>query len=182
MARKIAVVVGSIRKESINRKLAKALIKLAPKDLECELVRIDDLPVFNQDHDQDPPQQVARVKAQIVAANAILFVTPEHNRSLPTALKNVLDWVSRPYGKNLWAGKPAGVAGASVGAVGTAVAQAHLRAVLGYLDVPTLGQPEVYVQFTKDLIDDDGNVSNDGTRTFLQSFVDRYAAWIAKFG
>ncbi len=182
MARKIAVVVGSIRKESINRKLAKALIKLAPKDLECELVRIDDLPVFNQDHDQDPPQQVARVKAQIVAANAILFVTPEHNRSLPTALKNVLDWVSRPYGKNLWAGKPAGVAGASVGAVGTAVAQAHLRAVLGYLDVPTLGQPEVYVQFTKDLIDDDGNVSNDGTRTFLQSFVDRYAAWIAKLG
>jgi len=182
VARKIAVVVGSIRKESINRKLAKALIKLAPKDLECELVRIDDLPVFNQDHDQDPPQQVARVKAQIVAANAILFVTPEHNRSLPTALKNVLDWVSRPYGKNLWAGKPAGVAGASVGAVGTAVAQAHLRAVLGYLDVPTLGQPEVYVQFTKDLIDDDGNVSNDGTRTFLQSFVDRYAAWIAKLG
>ncbi len=182
MARKIAVVVGSIRKESINRKLAKALIKLAPKDLECELVRIDDLPVFNQDHDQDPPQQVARVKAQIVAANAILFVTPEHNRSLPTALKNVLDWVSRPYGKNLWAGKPAGVAGASVGAVGTAVAQAHLRAVLGYLDVPTLGQPEVYVQFTKGLIDDDGNVSNDGTRTFLQSFVDRYAAWIAKLG
>ena len=180
MARKIAVVVGSIRKESINRKLAKALIKLAPKDLECELVRIDDLPVFNQDHDQDPPQQVARVKAQIIAADAILFVTPEHNRSLPTALKNVLDWVSRPYGKNLWAGKPAGVAGASVGAVGTAVAQAHLRAVLGYLDVPTLGQPEVYVQFTKDLIDDDGNVSNDGTRKFLQSFVDRYAAWIAK--
>ena len=95
MARKIAVVVGSIRKVSINRKLAKALIKRAPKDLECELVRIDDLPVFNQDHDQDPPQQVARVKAQIVAANAILFVTPEHNRSLPTALKNVIDWVSR---------------------------------------------------------------------------------------
>jgi chromate reductase len=145
-------------------------------------VRIDDLPVFNQDHDQDPPQQVVRVKAQIAAANAMLFVTPEHNRSLPTALKNVLDWVSRPYGRNLWAGKPAGVVGASVGAVGTAVAQAHLRAVLGYLDVPTLGQPEVYVQFTKDLIDDDGNVSNDGTRKFLQSFVDRYAAWIAKLG
>ena len=182
MARKIAVVVGSIRKDSINRKLARALIKLAPKDLECELVRIDDLPVFNQDHDQNPPQQVARVKAQIVAANALLFVTPEHNRSLPTALKNVLDWVSRPYGQNLWAGKPAGVVGTSVGVVGTAVAQAHLRAVLGYLDVPTLGQPEVYIYFTKDLIDDDGNVSNDGTRKFLQSFVDRYAAWIAKLG
>jgi chromate reductase len=169
-------------KDSINRKLAKALVKLAPKDFECEFVRIDDLPVFNQDHDQNPPEQVRRVKAQIVAANALLFVTPEHNRSLPTALKNVLDWVSRPYGKNLWAGKPAGLVGASVGAIGTAVAQAHLRGVLGYLDVPTLGQPEVYISFTKDLIDDDGNVSNDETRKFLQTFIDRYAAWIAKIG
>jgi chromate reductase len=181
VARKIAVVVGSIRKDSVNRKLARALIKLAPTDFDCELVRIDDLPVFNQDHDQNPPEQVARAKAQIAAANAFLFVTPEHNRSLPTALKNVLDWASRPYGKNLWAGKPAGIVGASVGVVGTAVAQAHLRAVLGYLDVPTLGQPEVYIHFTKDLIDDDGNVGNDGTRKFLQAFVDRYAAWVAKF-
>jgi chromate reductase len=182
MARKIAVVVGSIRKDSINRKLAKALVKLAPKDFECEFVRIDDLPVFNQDHDQNPPEQVTRVKAQIVAANALLFVTPEHNRSMPTALKNVLDWVSRPYGKNLWAGKPAGMVGASVGAIGTAVVQAHLRGVLGYLDVPTLGQPEVYIHFTKDLIDDEGNISNDETRKFLQTFIDRYTAWIAKIG
>jgi chromate reductase len=182
VARKIAIIVGSIRKDSINRKLAKALVKLVPEDFECEFVRIDDLPVFNQDHDQNPPEQVARVKAQIIAANALLFVTPEHNRSLPTALKNVLDWVSRPYGKNLWAGKPAGMVGASIGAVGTAVVQAHLRGVLGYLDVPTLGQPEVYIHFTRDLIDDDGNVSNDGTRNYLQTFIDRYAAWIAKFG
>jgi chromate reductase len=181
VARKIAIVVGSIRKDSINRKLAKALVRLAPGDFECEFVRIDDLPVFNQDHDQNPPEQVARVKAQIIAANALLFVTPEHNRSLPTALKNVLDWVSRPYGKNLWAGKPGGIVGASVGATGTAVVQAHLRSVLGYLDVPALGQPEVYIHFTKDLIDDDGNISNDGTRKFLQTFIDRYAAWIAKF-
>jgi NAD(P)H-dependent FMN reductase len=182
VARNVAVVVGSIRKDSINRKLAKALVKLAPKDLQCELVRIDDLPVFNQDHDQNPPEPVVRVKMQIAAANAFLFVTPEHNRSLPTALKNVLDWVSRPYGKNLWAGKPAGIVGASVGTVGTAVAQAHLRSVLGYLDVPTLGQPEVYIHFTQGLIDDEGNISNDGTRKFLQSFVDRYVAWIAKMG
>jgi NAD(P)H-dependent FMN reductase len=182
VARNVAVVIGSIRKDSINRKLAKALVKLAPKDLQCELVRIDDLPVFNQDHDQNPPEPVVRVKAQIAAANAFLFVTPEHNRSLPTALKNVLDWVSRPYGKNLWAGKPAGIVGASVGTVGTAVAQAHLRSVLGYLDVPTLGQPEVYIHFTQGLIDDEGNISNDGTRKFLQSFVDRYVAWIAKMG
>jgi chromate reductase len=182
MTRKVAVVVGSIRKDSINRKLAKALVKLAPKDFECDLVKIDDLPVFNQDHDQNPPESVLRVKRQVMASNAFLFVTPEHNRSLPTALKNVLDWVSRPYGKNLWAGKPAGLAGASLGAVGTAVVQAHLRSVLGYLDVPTLGQPEVYVQFTEKLIDDDGNISNDATRKFLQAFMDRYATWVAKFG
>jgi chromate reductase len=182
MVRKVAVVVGSIRKESINLKLAKALVKLAPNEFECDFVRIDDLPVFNQDHDQNPPQQVMRVKAQIAAANALLFVTPEHNRSLPTALKNALDWVSRPYGKSLWPGKPAAIAGASVGAIGTAVAQAHLRGVLGYLDVPTLGQPEVYVHFTQGLIDDDGNVSSDGTRKFLQTFMDRYAAWAGKFG
>ena len=182
MARNIAVVVGSIRRDSINRKLAKALVKLAPKDLQCEFIRIDDLPVFNQDHDQNPPEQVLRVKAQIVAANAFLFVTPEHNRSMPAALKNVLDWVSRPYGKNLWAGKPAAIVGASLGPIGTALAQAHLRGVLAYLDVPTLGQPEVYIHFSQGLIDDEGNMSNDGTRKFLQTFVDRYAAWIAKMG
>src|SRR5215510_10330173 len=104
MPHKIAVVVGSIRKDSINRKLASAIIKLLPQDFACELVQIDDLPVFNQDHDQDPPAPVKRLKAQITAAGGLLFVTPEHNRSLPTALKNVLDWVSRPYGHNLWAG------------------------------------------------------------------------------
>lgn len=181
MPHKIAVVLGSIRKDSINRKLAKALIKLMPSDLEGALVRIDDLPVFNQDHDQNPPESVKRVKAEVMSAQGLLFVTPEHNRSLPTALKNVLDWVSRPYGQNQWAGKPGAIAGASVGTVGTAVAQAHLRSVLGYLNVPTLGQPEVYIQFTQGLIDDEGNMSNDGTRKFLQGFVDQYAAWIAKF-
>jgi NAD(P)H-dependent FMN reductase len=124
---------------------------------------------------------VKRVQAEVTSAQGLLFVTPEHNRSLPTALKNVLDWVSRPYGQNRWAGKPGAIAGASVGAVGTAVAQAHLRSVLGYLDVVTLGQPEVYIQFTQGLIDDEGNISNDGTRKLLQGFVDRYAVWIAKF-
>jgi chromate reductase len=180
MARKVAVVAGSIRKDSINRKLAKALVKLAPKDLEFEFVRIDDLPVFNQDHDKSPPEPVVRAKSQIAAADAVLFVTPVHNRSLPTALKNMLDWASRPYGQNLWAGKPAGIVGASIGVIGTAVAQAHLRGVLGYLDMPALGQPEVYIHFKGDLIDDDGNVSNEDTRKFLQTFVDRYAKWVAK--
>ena len=181
MARKIAVVVGSIRKDSINRKLARALIKLAPADFNFELIQLDDLPVFNQDHDQNPPDPVKRMKAQIAAAHAVLFVTPEHNRSLPTALQNALDWASRPYGQNLWAGKPAAMSGASIGAVGTAVAQSHLREVLGYLDMPTLGAPEVYIHFTDGLVDDDGNIGNEGTRKFLQSFMDRYAAWVAKF-
>jgi len=180
MPHKIAVVVGSIRKDSINRKLASAIIKLLPQDFACELVQIDDLPVFNQDHDQDPPAPVKRLKAQITAADGLLFVTPEHNRSLPTALKNVLDWVSRPYGHNLWAGKPGAIVGASPGAVGTAVAQSQLRSILSYLDVRTLGQPEVYIQFTPNLIDEQGNISNDGTRNFLADFCKRYAAWIEK--
>ena len=181
MARTIAIIVGSIRKDSINLKLAKALAKLAPADFECEFVRIADLPVYNQDLDQSPPEAVPRVKSQIASANALLFVTPEHNRSLPTALKNILDWVSRPYGKNLWAGKPDGIGGASIGAIGTAVAQAHLRSVLGYLDVPTLGQPEAYIHFTQGLIDQDGNVSNDATKKFLQTFMDRYVTWVSKW-
>ena len=181
MPLKVAVVVGSVRKDSINRKLAKAVVKLAPSDLEFDFLDLGDLPVFNQDQDQNPPPPVARVKAQVAAAGAFLFVTPEHNRSLPTALKNVLDWASRPYGHNLWAGKPAAILGASPGAIGTAVAQAHLRSVLGYLDVPTLGQPEMYIHFTQGLIDDEGTVANDGTRKFLQAFMDRYVAWTRKF-
>jgi len=181
MPLKVAVVVGSIRKDSINRKLAKALVKLGPSDFEFDFLDLGDLPVYNQDHDQDPPTPVKRVKAQVAAAGALLFVTPEHNRSLPTALKNVLDWVSRPYGSNLWAGKPAAILGASPGAIGTAVAQAHLRSVLGYLDVPTLGQPEMYIQFTPGLVDDQGTVANDGTQKFLRGFMDRYVAWTRKF-
>ncbi len=178
--RKIAVVVGSIRKDSFNRMLARAAIKLAPKDFDCELIRIDDLPVYNQDFDPTPPEPVVRLKGQITAADGLFFVTPEHNRSLPAALKNALDWASRPYGKNVWAGKPAGVMGTSPGAVGTACVQQHLRNVLAYLDVPVLGQPEVFIQFTQGLVDADANIANDGTRKFLQGFMDRYAAFVAR--
>jgi chromate reductase len=180
--RKIAVVVGSIRRDSINRMLARAVIKLMPKDFDCETIRIDDLPVYNQDIDPTPPEPVVRLKTQIAAANALLFVTPEHNRSMPAALKNALDWASRPYGRNVWAGKPAGVMGASVGVIGSALVQQHLRNSLVYLDVPTLGQPEVFIHFTPGLVDADGNVANEATRKFLQGFVDKYAAWVAKLG
>jgi chromate reductase, NAD(P)H dehydrogenase (quinone) len=181
MAGNIVVFVGSIRKQSINLKLAKALIKLAPQELHFEFAKLDDLPLFNQDHDQNPPPEVERVKAQVKSAVGILFVTPEHNRSLPTALKNVIDWVSRPYGKSLWPGKPAAIAGASVGTIGTAVAQAHLRSMLGYLDVPTMGQPELYIRFTDGLITEGGDVTNESTRKFLQTFMDTYAKWLGKF-
>jgi chromate reductase len=121
------------------------------------------------------------LKAQIQAADGIVLVTPEYNRSIPAALKNALDWASRPYGQNAWAGKPVGIAGASIGAIGTAAVQQHLRSVLGYLDMPTLGQPEVYIHFTDGLIDIEGEVSNAGTREFLQGFMDRYAAWVERF-
>ncbi len=178
--RKIGVVVGSIRRNSINRKLARAVIKLMPADFECEMLRIDDLPVYNQDLDPTPPEPVVRLKGEIAAANAILFVTPEHNRSVPTALKNALDWASRPYGKSAWAGKPAAVIGASPGQISTAVAQQHLRMSLAYLDMPMLGQPEVFIRFTPGLFDDDGNIANDDTRKFLQNFADRFAAWVTK--
>jgi chromate reductase len=179
--KKVAVIVGSIRKDSFNRKLAQALIKLAPKDFDATILRIDDLPVYNQDLDQTPPESVVRLKSEVAAADAVLFVTPEHNRSIPTALKNVLDWASRPYGQNKWAGKPAAVAGTSPGQISTAVAQHDLRTILAYLDMPTLGQPEIYIKFTPTLIDGDGNVPDEGTRKLLQGFMDRFAAWITKF-
>jgi chromate reductase len=146
------------------------------------MIRIDDLPVYNQDLDSTPPQSVVRLKSEITAANGLLFVTPEHNRSVPTALKNALDWASHPYGKNAWAGKPPGIIGASVGMIGSALAQQHLRNSLAYLDVPVMGQPEVFIYFTAGLIDAEGNISNDGVRKFLQSFVDKYAAWVTKLG
>ena len=181
MARNIVVLVGSIRRDSINRKLARALVKLAPQGFDFGFAKLDDLPLFNQDHDQNAPPEVERVKAQVKSANGLLFITPEHNRSIPTALKNVIDWVSRPYGKSLWPGKPAAIAGASVGAISTAVAQAHLRSMLGYLDIPSMGQPEVYIRYTDGLITDDGDVTNESTRKFLHIFMERYVNWIDKF-
>lgn len=175
---KVAVFVGSLRKESINRKLARAVEKLAPDELSFEHLRIDDLPLYDQDFDQDYPPAGRRLKQQIEAADALLFVTPEYNRSIPGVLKNALDVGSRPWGTNSFAGKPGAMLGASVGATGSALAQQHLRNVLAYLDVPLLCQPEVYIKFSADLIDAEGNILNEGTRKFLQGFVDRYVAWL----
>jgi chromate reductase, NAD(P)H dehydrogenase (quinone) len=173
----IALVVGSLRRGSFNRKLATGVTKLAPAEFSFNSLRIDDLPLYNQDDDDNPADTVKRLKSEISNAAGLLFVTPEYNRSMPGVLKNALDHASRPYGQNAWAGKPAGVIGASIGAVGTAVAQQHLRNSLAYLDVPTLGQPEVFIHVQEGLFDDQGNIGDD-SRQFLQGWMDEYVDWV----
>jgi chromate reductase, NAD(P)H dehydrogenase (quinone) len=173
----IAVVVGSLRKDSFNRQLANAIVKLAPPEFSFQQLEIGDLPLYNQDDDANPADTVKRLKSEIAAAEGLLFFTPEYNRSMPGVLKNALDHASRPYGQNAWAGKPAGVLGASVGATGTAVAQQHLRNVLAYLDVPTLGQPEAFIQVKEGLFDNDGNIGEQ-SRKFLQGWMNTYVAWV----
>lgn len=177
----IAVVVGSLRRESFNRQLAQAIEKLAPPDFTFKHIEIGDLPLYNQDDDASPAAQVKRLKADIAAAHGVLFVTPEYNRSIPGVLKNAIDHASRPYGQNAWAGKPAGVLGASVGAVGTAVAQQHLRTILAYLDVPTLGQPEAFIHAKAGLFDAEGGIGKD-SRAFLQGWMDQFVAWVKQHG
>jgi chromate reductase len=175
----IAVIVGSLREDSFNRKLANAIVKLAPPEFSFKQLPIGNLPLYNQDDDATPAATVKQLKADISAAHGLLFVTPEYNRSIPGVLKNAIDHASRPYGQSAWAGKPAGVIGTSPGAVGTAVAQQHLRNVLAYLDVPTLAQPEAFIQFRDGLLDDAGYIGAD-SRPFLQNWMDRYVAWVKK--
>src|SRR5688572_28160486 len=181
MPYQIAVVVGSLRRDSYNSQLADALVQLAPADLSFERLRIDDLPLYNQDDDPHPAEAVTRLKREITAAHGVLFVTPEYNRSIPGVLKNAIDHASRPYGQSAWAGKPAGVIGASVGAISTAVAQLHLRTILAYLDMPTLGQPEAYLQVKDGFFDEAGNIANAETKKFLHAWMDKYAMWVKRF-
>jgi chromate reductase len=176
---KIAVIIGSLRRDSFNRKLAGGLMKLGPADFSFHDVQIGDLPPYNQDDDAAQAPPVQRLKAEIKGANGLLFVTPEYNRSIPGVLKNAIDNASRPYGQSAWVGKPAGVIGISVGAIGTAVAQQHLRTILAYLDVPTLGQPEAFIQVKEGLFEADGSIGAT-SRQFLQGWMDRYVAWIRK--
>jgi chromate reductase len=175
----IAVVVGSLRKDSFNRKLATGLAKLAPAEFSFKQVRIDDLPLYNQDDDANQAEAVKRLKAEIAAAQGLLFVTPEYNRSMPGVLKNALDHASRPYGQNAWGGKPAGVIGVSVGAIGTALSQQHLRNVLAYLDVPTMGQPEAFLQMREGMFDADGSIGA-GSKEHLQNWVNKFTDFVKK--
>lgn len=175
----IAVVVGSNRRESINRKFAQALIKLGAGKFDPKIVRIDDLPLFNQDHEGNLPPEAARFKDEIAKADGVLIVTAEHNRSVPTVLKNAIDWGARPFGKSVWPGKPGFITGTSPGAIGTALVQANLRTVMLGLGMTLLGG-ESYVQFKPNLFDDQGNISDENTQKFLQGFVDRFAVLVTK--
>jgi len=177
MSYRIAVVVGSLRRDSFNRQLAEALKKLTPPDLQFEFSRIDDLPLYNQDDDNNQAPPVKRLKSEIASAQGVIFVTPEYNRSIPGVLKNAIDHASRPYGQSAWAGKPAGVIGVSPGAIGTAMAQQHLRNMLAYLDMPTMGQPEVFLHHKAGFFDDSGGIA-EGSRKFVQGWLDRYIEWV----
>ena len=177
---RIAVIVGSLRRDSINRKLANALVKLGPADFSFKLLEIGDLPLYNQDDDANQAEPVVRLKSEVKGASGLIFVTPEYNRSVPGVLKNALDNASRPYGQSAWAGKPAGVLGASIGTIGSALAQQHLRNMLAYLDVPTMGQPEVFLQVKEGFFDEAGNLASPDTAKFLQGWMERYVAWVKR--
>jgi chromate reductase, NAD(P)H dehydrogenase (quinone) len=177
----VGVLVGSLSKDSINRRLFVALQRLAPEaGLQLTEIAIGDLPLYNRDFDADYPQAGKNLKHAIESADAIVLVTPEYNRSVPGVLKNALDWASRPWGQNSFAGKPSAVIGTSSGAIGTAVAQQHLRSVLSFLASPELAQPEAYIQTTDGLIADDGEISDASTAQFLITWLTAFHAHIAK--
>jgi chromate reductase len=179
MARDVAVMVGSLRKDSINRKVANALAELAAPALELGIVEIGTLPLYDQDAEANPPPPWTQFRERIRSADAVLFVTPEYNRSIPGALKNAIDVGSRPYGQSAWNGKPGAVVSASPGAIGGFGANHHLRQSLVFLDVPAMAQPEVYLGGANKLFDASGRLTNDGTREFLRGFLRAFDAWIA---
>lgn len=176
----VAVIVGSLSRVSINRKVARALMRAAPPSLRPSVVGIGHLPLYNQDRDSDPPMEWRDFRQRIRAASAFLFVTPEHNRSIPAALKNALDIGSRPYGQNVWDGKPGAVVSASPGAIGGFGANHHLRQSLVFLNVAMMAQPEAYVSGADRLFDPAGSLVSDGAQDFFDSFVHAFAEWIAK--
>lgn len=180
MSQKIAVIVGSLRKESYNRQLALALAALAPEGHVFEHLEIGNQPLYNQDDDEHQADVVRKFKADVESAAGLLFVTPEYNRSIPGVLKNAIDNASRPWGKSSWSGKPAGVIGISVGALGTAFAQEHLRGVLFNQKVSIYSGGEAYLQYKEGLFDDKGHIGNEGTRQFLKSWLDGYLSFVGQ--
>ena len=176
--RNVAALVGSLRRDSINRKVANALVELAPQSLKLSVVEIGQLPLYNQDLDDKPPTEWTVFRDLIRAADAVHFVTPEYNRSVPGPLKNAIDVGSRPYGKNAWNGKPGAVVSASPGSIGGFGANHHLRQSLVFLNVAAMPQPEAYIGGADKLFDAAGQLNNDGTQNFLRRFMQSYEAWI----
>jgi chromate reductase, NAD(P)H dehydrogenase (quinone) len=175
----VGIIVGSNRRGSINRRLAKALAKLESDRLDFGWIRIDDLPMYNQDLEADRPETVRRFTSEVAQFPALLFVTPEHNRSLPAVLKNAIDWGSKPTDKNVWRGKIAAITGTSFGAIGTAVGQQHLRQILGILGVLVMGG-EAYISFRPDPVDDDGNFVDESKRAFCKAYMDQFASLVSR--
>jgi chromate reductase len=177
---RVGYFVGSLSTASINRLLAKALVRLAPAGLELTEISIKDLPLYNRDYDDDYPRVAKAFKDAIAAVDGVLFVTPEYNRSIPGALKNAIDWASRPYGKNAFARKPSAVIGTSPGKIGTAIGQQHLRSILGFCNSPQMNAVEAYIQFEPGLITDGGEVTNDATAEFLRTYMAEFHAFIIR--
>ena len=176
----IGYLVGSLSSTSINRTLSKALIKLAPDTLSFNEVPIKDLPLYSQDFDENYPDEGTALKHAIEASDGLLIISPEYNRSIPGALKNAIDWASRPWGANSFARKPTGLIGASPGAIGTAVMQSNMRSVLSFLDAPQLNSPEAYVSYKPEAFGEDGSINDESTQQFLQHFMDEYAAFVER--
>ncbi len=179
MTAKVAVIVGSLRKDSVNRVFAQALAKLARPKLDFHIVEIGDLPLYDQDLEAELPATVQRFKREVEAADAVLFVTPEYNRTFSAAIKNAIEWGSRPWGKTSWAGKPVAIVGATLGAVGTAAAQSQLRSVVSAVGMALSAQPEVYLNFREDTVVN-GEIADEGFRTLLRDWVDSFSTWIAR--
>ena len=172
--------VGSLARASINRKLANALVRLAPAELEMREIPIGELPLYSYDYDADYPPPGRALKVAIAAVDAVLFVTPEYNRSIPGALKNAIDWASRPYGENSFARKPSATIGTSPGKIGTAVGQQHLKSILSFCNSPQMNAVEAYIEFTPNLINDDGEVTVESTREFLRTYIQEFHAFITR--
>ncbi len=179
-ARKVAVLVGSLREGSFTRRLAEALRAMQPTGLDLEVVEIRDLPLYDQDGEESPPQAWTDFRARVRTADAVLFLTPEYNRSIPGALKNAVDVGSRPYGKSVWSGKPCAVVSTSPGAIGGFGANHHLRQCLVFLDMPVLQQPEMYLGGIDKLVEGGGKVTGDSGKQLLSKFLDTFARWIGR--
>lgn len=180
MTHRIGYLIGSLAQDSINRVVATALVRLAPPSLEMTEIPIRDLPLYNRDDELDPVAAVREFKSAVEGADGLLIVSPEYNRSIPGALKNAIDWGSRPWGHNSFARKPTGIIGASTGAIGTAVMQSSMRSVLSFLNAPQLNAPEAYLTYRPEMFGPDGEVADEGTRAFLQHYMDEYAAFVER--